>query len=267
MITIATRLATLAWNSPRIMLHSAYSAFDAWPHAKQLPRSWRALPVFCITTKGAIRRHRVLGKQIKRLGFDSFEYVFGPEIGIDDLADLEAQGIYDSAEALKYHKRPLRPAEISCSLAHGLAYEKIASQGVERALIIEDDALFIGRRFELIDLDNLPGRFDVVMINSERLPRQPTDGAGTHLYGSASYVASACAYLVSKNGAETLKRVYKPVIHAADGLLGRCMVHHGSEKHPFKGEGARGAIETFLVAPDLVLNGSCDYYYNSLIRR
>jgi CheY-like chemotaxis protein len=55
------------------------------------------------------------------------------------LAELEDDGLYCDAEAVRYHGRSLRLAEISCSLGHGFAYERIASSNHEVVLVIEDD--------------------------------------------------------------------------------------------------------------------------------
>jgi hypothetical protein len=71
---------------------------------------------------------------------------------------------------------------------------------------------------------------------------------------------------VSRAGAAKLAGVARPVIHAADGLIGRCMEWNGPEPHAFKQWGGRTILHAYQTIPDFVMNGSDAYYYRTFLR-
>ena len=263
---IASRLSNAVIHTPMIIRHGVYSALNIWPHAKRLSPPWQDIPIYCISMKASIHRRAIVSQQIETLGVRSFTFIDAPDLTAASLADLEAQGLYDNDEAIRYHSGPLRPAQISCSLAHGMAYDQMLADGHPSAMIIEDDALFMSKNFESVDLGDLPSDFDIVFLNSFRYTKQPTDRISGCIFGTESYKGSTAAYVLSDVGARKLAAAYKPVIHAADGLVGRCMEWPEDLEHPFKRKGARTTLRSYLVSPDLVLNGSDCYYYNSIHR-
>jgi hypothetical protein len=260
------RVARWIRSSPLIAHQMALSAFDAWPYARRLPQDWQSVPVYCVTIERASRRQKLISKQAERMSVRKLEFVLGPDLSNKTLRELEDAGLYDDEQALRYHRSSLHPSQISCSLGHAAAYDRIVAAGDEAALIIEDDALFISRRFRLLPLDSLPADFDVVLLNSFRSTDRPDDCIRHPLYGTDSYTGSTGAYLVSRAGAEKLAAVARPVIHGADGLLGRCMEWNGPEPHAFKQQGGRTVLRAYQTIPDFVMNGTDAYYYKSFLR-
>jgi hypothetical protein len=261
-----SRIASLIANGPLIVRHSLYSAFDSWPHCGPIPDAWRDIPVYCLSVEASHRRRSIVSRQIDSMGFRALEFVYAPDISKSSLADLEAQGLYSDSEARRYHSGSLRAAQISCSLGHGRIYELIEKAGHAKALIIEDDALFMSKRFQLVNPQMFPSDFDCVLLNSFRSTERPLDWVSGHLYGVTAYTGSTCAYVVSARGCAKMAKAYKPVFHAADGFLGRCMEWPDDHSHPFKRKGAPTTLRCYLTIPDLVLNGSDCYYYKSIHR-
>jgi glycosyl transferase family 25 len=134
------------------------------------------------------------------------------------------------------------------------------------ALILEDDALFMHRRLRAFRLGDVPDDFDVVLLNSF-LTREPPGGRiRRNIYDVSSYHGSAAAYLLSAKGAVKLMKAYRPVVHAADGLIGRCMELFPGELSPFKQIGAATQLRCYLAYPDCVLNGSTSHYHTSEVQ-
>jgi hypothetical protein len=263
--TVSKAVGLIA-NAPLIVRHSLYAAFDVWPHAGRVSEAWRDVPVYCLSVKSEERRRAIVSRQLESTGFRSFEYVYAPDLSGSSLEELERQGLYDDAQARLYHGKSLRLPQISCSLGHGLACERIVADGHPIALIIEDDALFMSRRFARIGPDDFPSDFDVVALHSFRTTERPDDHKFGCLFGANAYRGSTCAYVVSARGSAKMAAAYKPVFHAADGFLGRCLEWPDDLDHPFKRKGARTTLRAYLTIPDLVLNGSDCYYYKSFIR-
>lgn len=88
--------------------------------------------------KGYEDRERSVVEQFSRLGM-KFEWVL--EYDIPDL-NQEVFARYG------YHGTKLHPAEISCSLKHIAAWEKIAAGTGEGAFVFEDDVLLDRKRFK-----------------------------------------------------------------------------------------------------------------------
>ena len=82
---------------------------------------------------------------------------------------------YDSIRALLANGKPLRDGEIGCSLSHCLVYKKMVEEGIDVALILEDD-IVLGKEFadvvkavgSWID----PRRKQVVLISAHGVERR-----------------------------------------------------------------------------------------------
>jgi glycosyl transferase, family 25 len=262
----ARRVARWIRSSPLIVHQTALSMFDAWPYARRIPQEWQQVPVYCVTIERAARRQKLISRQAERMGVRELEFVLAPDLSTTPRRELEAAGLYDDEQALRYHRSSLHPSQISCSLGHAAAYDRIVAAGHDLALIIEDDALFISRRFRLLKLDSIPAGFDIVLLNTFRSTDQPDDCIGHPLYGTESFTGSTGAYLVSRAGAAKLAGVARPVIHAADGLIGRCMEWNGPAPHAFKQRGGPTILHAYQTIPDFVMNGSDAYYYRTFLR-
>ena len=150
--------------------------------------------------------------------------------------------------ANRWHQRSLTVSEIACSLSHGRAYDVIVSRGQEVAMVVEDDSLFVPSRLDRVDLSALPPGLDIAFLNSFIEAGRPRRLISGSLFHGDAYTGSSAAYLVSRKGAQRLAEGYKPVIHAADGYVGR------------------NDLLRLMYHPDCVLNGSVCHYFNNTVQ-
>jgi glycosyl transferase, family 25 len=223
------------------------------------------LRTYCISLKQSNDRQFFMGKQVKQAGFRNFHFIEAVNASSLDIPTLVKDGLYDEEPSKKYHKRPLSLGEIACSLSHGKIYEKIVDMEIQTALVLEDDALFVTKRLNMVDPSIFPAGWDIIFLNSFLSHSPPRGRIRCNLYGTDSWEGSCAAYLISFAGASKLAKAYKPVIHAADGLVGRCMDYSGKERHHFKQQGARTTIKAYLIYPNCILNGSSIGFWNSTL--
>lgn len=195
-------------------------------------------------------------RQAVSLGLTNFSFVDAVSATKLDLHQLQQDGDYDEAAAIKLHGRPLTRGEIACSLSHGQVYERILAEGHPFALVLEDDALFISHRLQRVRLADFPIGIDVIFLNFFRSVEPPRGRISGSIFSDASYEGSSAAYIVTRSGAEKLARAYRPVVHAADGLLGRSLAHLDGVPQSFRQQGTSIEMAAYLVYPDCVLNGS-----------
>lgn len=112
-----------------------------------------------------------------------------------------------------------------------------------------------------------PGEKDTAGRNpfQESPDCRPARHLKNQIYAAESYNGSTAGYLLSLKGVRKLAGVYKPVIHAADGLIGRSMKCARGGAHPFKQRGARTVIESYITYPFCVLNGSTCHFYPTTV--
>ena len=94
--------------------------------------------VFVLTAAGFDERQRSTTEQ---LGSGSFEFVFGVNMKDVALEQLRADGVYDEPRAISLNRgnHPMSLGEVCCSMGHNIIYHRMEEQGIERALIFEDD--------------------------------------------------------------------------------------------------------------------------------
>ncbi len=243
-----------------------FSWFGYWP-AGPLGDHWLVdMPIYCISLARAHRRRAVIASQARRLGFSRLELVDAVDASQLSYDRLAADGLYDHKESLRWHAKGLTINEIACSLSHLACYRRIAADDAPMALVIEDDALFRVGRLRKLRLEAIPEWADIAFLNAF-YGRTPPDGEiGGGWYRDDSYEGSAAAYLVPKRTAEVLQSKAVPVVHAADGLLGRALSWSGPFPHGFRQQGCSLVFRTVMAWPEAVTNGSTEHYYRSSLR-
>lgn len=245
------------WNRKALKLEMrVFRWLGRWHVSRLTNAEIRDLPMYCISLASDMSRRQLMSRQLQSLGLSNFQFVDAVDTASLAGTILQRRDLYDEAAAISYHGRPLRSGEIACSLSHGYVYERIKAAGHPLALILEDDALFVTQRLNRLSLASLPSDYDVVFLNSFRSQEPPQGWIRDNLYSDASYEGSSVAYLVSLKGVEKLSRVCRPVIHAADGLLGRSMKRLPGQESSFRQQGARTEITSYIIYPDCILNGS-----------
>jgi len=243
-----------------------YSKLGIWP-VKDLSDHWIAdIPTYCISLPSATDRRRIVESQVQGMGLRKFTFVDAVIAKTLDRHRLIRDGSYDPKRCLEFHSRELTMNEIACSLSHAAVYRTIVSEGHPWALIVEDDALFNTRQLRRLSFEEIPAGHHLVFLNAFLSEYPPRDRISGRFFKDTSYHGSSAAYLVSLEAAGRLLEEAIPVVHAADGLLGRVLPHPDSESHAFRQRGVSITIEAALAYPELVVNGSTDHYYRSSIR-
>ena len=254
-------------KGPAALRNFVYGKLGIWPVGRLDDDKLRTLPVYCISLKRAAERRSLMQRQVEALGFARFEFVEAVEAEGLDYEALAASGLYDDAAARRFHGRSLRLTEVAGSLSHVKVYEQIATRSDPMALVLEDDALFLSRQVNRFRLDSIPADAEVVFLNSFRDNGDPQDKIDGNLFGTASYTGSAAAYLLSRSGAAKLVRAGRPIVHAADGLIGRVLPKPSGVDNvrTFHQVGVTTELQGYMIYPDCVLNGSVCHYFGSYI--
>lgn len=262
--SLLLRLRTLVRKAPSTLRNIVFSKLGVWPVSSLGNSELRHIPVLCISLPRAHAKRRMMTTQVRSLEFASFEFIDAVDATTLDRDELNKQGTIDDALSRIYHERTLTLTEIACSLSHRRAYELIVDRRYEYALVLEDDALFVSRRAKRVSLSDVPAGFDVLFLSSFLIEEPPMGRVRGGVYGPLSYHGSAAAYIVSRAGAEKLLRNSLPVLHAADGLLGRALPAEGRrDETSFRQRGVSFELRAYVSYPDSVLNGSCVHYYRS----
>jgi glycosyl transferase family 25 len=260
------RAASILRKAPGYSYNMLMSALGTWPVFFPASASLRQTPVLCISLTTALRKRELMLRQARSLGLEQFEFVDAVDAKSLDRDALVRTQLLDDQSTMRYHGQTLTLREVACSLSHRLAYERVAAQGWTRALILEDDALFVSHRAARADLAALPSDADCCFLNTFLEQTPPRDPVRPGLYRDTSYSGSAAAYIVTSTGAEKLLAASAPVMHAADGLLGRCMKRLPPPSPGWRQEGAPITLTCYLCYPDIVLNGSVCHYHVSEVQ-
>ena len=120
--------------------------------------------IFIISLKNSPRRE-VISKRLSGLGlkFEFFDGVYGKDLSQDELDKVDLQ------YSLRYgFKKPMTLGEIGCSMSHIKLYEHMVKNNIQKAIILEDDAVVhlffedivkealrkVSKRMEILFLDH-----------------------------------------------------------------------------------------------------------------
>ncbi|MFM8392346.1 MAG: glycosyltransferase family 25 protein [Acidobacteriota bacterium] len=95
------------------------------------------MKIFVINLKESLKRRELMERQLQDLGLD-YEIVEG--INGHCLDDREQQELCDP-ESIHAHPDWLSPGAIGAALSHRLVWSRIAREGLESAVVLEDDVL------------------------------------------------------------------------------------------------------------------------------
>ncbi|MDR0747878.1 MAG: glycosyltransferase family 25 protein [Helicobacteraceae bacterium] len=137
-----------------------------------LAHAQNAVKVYCITLQNCAERQKKITAQLNQLGLE-FEFVYG--IDGRALSQEEINSLYDREKCRRFHIRKykkdvdLSRGEIGCTLSHNLLYKKMIDEDVQRAIILEDDALIDDDALSLLEpLSRLP--IDGYVVNLSHPP-------------------------------------------------------------------------------------------------
>ncbi len=194
--------------------------------------SLNALPIFVINMARDVERRRHMEATLGGLGLEA---QFVTAVDGRALSEPEREAAYDRRRALRVYGVEMMASEIGCSLSHYGLYERMVHDGIETALILEDDVR-IDRALATIVEDLLAHAFDdwlVVRLDCKR-PRvaEPATNAfrgdrvallsdGGALYRLRTHVLGVGAYLIRREGAARMLAYGRPIFMPIDHTMDR----------------------------------------------
>jgi len=181
------------------------------------------LTVLVITLESATERQETIAGRLKQLGMD---YHFVP--GVDGrLLDLEKHPNYAPARRRAFYGRDLSQGEFGCILAHRETYRHMLDQGIEQALVLEDDALLTDDLPRVIEaLLQFSSEWDLVRFLGREKNYRSTKilmelpGCNTSLGRQTGIPGGAYGYLLNLRAAEKLFTMTRRSWLAIDTLHG-----------------------------------------------
>ncbi|MGL6336111.1 glycosyltransferase family 25 protein [Aeromonas jandaei] len=119
------------------------------------------IPVFVISLSRSAERREMACKQMKHLGieFSFFDAIDGRNLTEGDV------GLVDMVEAKAFSGHELSPGEIGCALSHIKLYEMMVANGIERCVILEDDAYLHMHFKKIVEKIASCNRSDIVFLH------------------------------------------------------------------------------------------------------
>ena len=177
-------------------------------------------------------RHPAIREQLQGLDFEFFW-------GVDGKALAENDPRYDLPRARSFYKRGVHVNELACTMSHLVIFQAILDKGLERVLILEDDAVPIRRHFHWVPrcLMSLPAGWELFYLGYRDGELRGFAREAQELFGkrrdeteivsrsvgkgirTAALHDFTHAYAVTREGARKLLEGGYPVYHTADGWL------------------------------------------------
>lgn len=179
-------------------------------------------PIYIINLERSTDRREFAVSQAKKYGVDP-TIIWAVDGKTLDYDQLIQEGVYNREKCKEAFSRQLTLPEVGCTYSHINTYRKIIDDGVDVALILEDDALFLpGFTAKLSSAYNeLPENWGVLNLNC---PCERFDVVGDYIVkydGVGALPVSSSAYLISKHGAELYLNEAMPIRYPADSFVGR----------------------------------------------
>lgn len=216
----------------------------------------RGWPTFCISLPSDKAKRRFISEQARRLSLESFSFldaVDGRSVSRDVYTE---RGLYDDALARRYETSSVSASNIALCLSHFRLWSAIASAGHPATMILEDDAVFHGRRIAALDPYMFPPEWDIVFMDSYVRHKPPRGRIHGTLFSMESYRGGTAGYLVSSRGARKLLRMASvPVCHPIDHYMWWYNSHRIEGREPWKNM-ELPPLHEYLVYPRPVMNGS-----------
>ena len=98
----------------------------------------RMIPVFVINLEEEQKKRKRTEEMLKRLGI---QYAIVEAIDGRKLNENELEQVYSPQRAVEVFRRELSRGEVGCALSHLSIYRRMVEEGLEKAVILEDDAV------------------------------------------------------------------------------------------------------------------------------
>ena len=177
--------------------------------------------LFIINLERSGDRRKYMSDRLNQLslGFEFYDAVDGAELTEYDL------GSYNCEKRLKAFGCDLTPNEIGCYLSHYRLYEKIMSENIQQAVIMEDD-VEIADDFPKIlhELNGAPDDWEFIRLAGTRVRKgkEVAKLAGEYRVVRLLNTASgAQAYLINLRGAKKLLKYGREITRQLDMMIDR----------------------------------------------
>ena len=194
------------------------------------------LKFYVVNLKRAADRRQLMSDQLDKYGVDYeiFEATDGRALSADDEQKLALsdQVILEMAGGRKCMvEDKMCPPEVGCALSHLRLYQHILDQGVERAVILEDDVVLNDDSLlALNQLDVISEPWDVVHFSEDLglyfarlgMHNETLDA----IFNRRRLVLRTAFYVVTPQACQTLLKLGYPVRINADYLLGSIAYNH-----------------------------------------
>ena len=225
----------------------------------------RCLPTFCVSLQSDEAKRRFMQLQAERLGLCAFSFLDAIDGRSISKEDFEKQGVYDDALAQRYENSSVSAANIALCLSHFRLWKAIANAGWPAVMILEDDAVFHGKRIASVDPSSFPAEWDVVFLDAYIRHKPPRGQIQGTLFSMESYRGGTAGYIISASGARKLLRMASvPVCHPIDGYMGWYNHHRLENIPPWKGM-ELPPLHEYLIYPRPITNGSLFGFWPSSI--
>ncbi len=182
--------------------------------------------IFVINLARSTDRRARMEAQFEKLGIS--DYTIWPAVEGASLS-LETCSAYDGKTRRLFFGRDLTASEVGCLLSHRSVYEHMAAQGIDKAIVLEDDCVLSADFTQVISaVLDLPVAWDIVrFISRQKVDKQSIsiarffkNYAFTRVRG---YPGGAYAYLLSNTGAKKLLRKMQKNWVPVDTLHGQVL--------------------------------------------
>ncbi len=179
-------------------------------------------PVFVINLKRSQWRCEVMSRYLQRLGIKPilFPAIDGLQLTFDQLVE---KGLYSEKVAREAFDRPLRLGEIACTLSHIEVSQAIVEQGIECAMVLEDDVTFTPGAIQNLKqlLKQLPEDWDLIQLFYRTDGYEQLTDNIVNFTLSPKFPIGSLGYLINASGAKKIVENGLPVRYPADSFFGR----------------------------------------------
>ncbi len=190
----------------------------------------QSLPVFVINLSRDVERRHHMTKTLAAFDMKA-EFITAVDGRALSASDRSA---YDRVRALAIYGVEMMDTEIACYLSHHRLYQRMVREGLEVALIMEDDVRVAPTLPAIVDSLLTCGFADwlVVRLDSKRAEvREPRSAkfrgtrlvdlaGGAGLYRLRTHVLGTGAYMIRRQGAERMlaygERIFMPIDQTLD---------------------------------------------------
>ena len=265
MNAILRKGAAILRRGPLVARNYLLARLRRWPVSRITGHWINEIPVYCVSLRGATERRSLIQSQVEKIGIQHFQFVDAVQASDLTHETAASENLYAPEVCRHFHGRDLRLTEIACSLSHAKAYRLIAESQAPWSLIIEDDALFRARRLAGLTWQQLPGEAQIIFLSAFLHERPPKGKIAREVYSGESYAGSTAAYLINREAAALLADAAVPVVHAADGLLGRVTNRPDEIPERYQAAVRFPILRSAIVHPEVIYNGSVEYYHLTAI--